>query len=416
MSSAPAVTPAAPPFSTKLAARIAAAKHEHDPGLVDRIARGAFEGDPLADRLIASFKDLPGGDGWRLLDEALVRGPEAIGGAPPELAELLEPAIRPPDWVDLDLVDAGANAYWRSGGLNLGLALICGSLAYGYKSARLTRPLAATGRLEKMAPRRIQETSRWVAVGTKPGALRPGAEGIRATLRLRLVHALVRRHLAADPSWDLPEWGVPISASDSLVTAIGGFMTIPIEALRDLGVRFSPAELEAMTHQWTWIGSLMGTPDYLLPRTYREALRTMEAALALDDEPNEDSPKLMRALLHDGVEFPLEKALPKPLRRPAVALKARYLGGFVRRWMDDETADTLGVPRSRLAGFAMALLFRPLTFFRELARASNLLGSDERIAQMELAFVERVSAARFGPVETIDPREAEREPVLGAAG
>ena len=316
-----------PQISEKLARRIAEVKQEHDPDLVERIARGAFEGDPIADRLVAAFAAMPGGAGWQMLDEALEHGTEQIEGAPPELAELLSQAGEPPGWVDLDLVDAGAAAYWRSGGLNLGLALICGSLAYGYKSARLTRPLAATGRLEKMAPRRIQETSRWVAVATKPGALRPGADGIQATMRLRLVHALVRRHLVADAAWDLPEWGTPISASDSLVTATGGFLTIPIRALRDLGVRFSPAELEAMTHQWTWIASLMGTPDYLLPGSYREARTTMDAALALDDEPTEDSPKLMHALLNHGVQLPLED----PSAGTAAATAARPQGALPGR-------------------------------------------------------------------------------------
>lgn len=403
-----------PPISEKLAGQIAAIKEKHDPDLVDRIARGAFEGDPVADRLIAKFKDLPGGAGWRMLDEALENGAENVKGAPLELAELLAPAVEPPDWVDLDLVDAGAAAYWRSGGLNLGLALICGSLAYGYKSARLTRPLAATGRLEKMAPRRIQETSRWVAAATKPGALRPGSDGIRATMRLRLVHALVRQHLAADPDWDTPEWGMPISASDTLVTGIGGFMTIPVKALQDLGVRFSPAELEAMTHQWMWIASLMGAPDYLRARCYRDACTTMDTALQLDDGPHVDGPKLMHALLYYGVEFPLEGKLPRPLKPPMRAIKARYLGGFARRWMDEEMADHLNVPSTRLAQLAM-LFLRPLTMFREIARATHLLGSDERIANMELALVERVSAAQFGPVETIAPHEAEREPVLSPA-
>ena len=401
----------APRMSEQLARRVAAVKRRHDPELVERIARGAFEGDPLADRLVTAFKAMPGGGGWRMLDRALDRGPDSVEDAPPELARLLAPAIEPPAWVDLDLVDAGANAYWRSGGLNLGLALICGSLAYGYKSARLTRPLAATGRLEKMAPRRIQETSHWVAVATKPGALRPGAEGVRATVRLRMVHALVRAHLTADPGWDRPNWGTPIAASDSLVTAIGGFMTIPVEALRDLGVRFSPAELEAMTHQWTWIASLMGTPDELLPRSYREARTTMDAALALDDPPTEDSARLMHALLNYGVELPLEGALPGPLKPPLRATKARYLGGFARRWMDEEMADRLGVPRTSLARLAM-LFLRPMTLAREVARAANLLGSDERIARMELAFVEWASPARREGIETIEPEEAARRPAL----
>jgi len=402
-----------PKVSDRLNRQIAVVKEAHDAALVDRIVRGAFEGDPIADRLVGTFKEMPGGAGWRMLDLALERGADAVAGAPPELAELLAPGVTPPQWVDLDLVDAGATAYWRSGGLNLGLALICGSLAYGYQSARLTRPLAATGRLEKMAPRRIQETSRWVSVATKPGALRPGAEGTKATLRLRLLHALIRANLAADPDWDALDWGTPISASDTLVTGIGGFMTIPVRALRDLGVRFSPAELEAMAHQWTWIAALMGAPEYLLPRSYREAREAMETALALEVEFHEASPKLMSALLNYGIELPFERRLPERLGRPARALKARYLGGFARRWMDDEMADRLGVPRTWMVH--LATLFRPVTIARELARAGNLLGSDERIARMELAFVERVSTAQFGVVETIAPEDVAHEPVTVAS-
>jgi len=399
-------------LSESLLRLIDEAKLEHDPELVDRLAGGVFEGDPIADRLVTTFKDLSGGAGWRMLDEALEHGVEAVDGAPPELAELLAVSTTPPDWVDLDLVDAGANAYWRSGGINLGLALMCGSLAFGYQSGRLTRPLAATGRLETMAPRRLQETSRWVAVATRPGALRPGAEGTAATVRLRMVHALVRAHLLDTPEWDLAEWGVPISASDSLVTAIGGFMSMPIRALKDLGVRFSPAELEAMTHQWAWVAALMGTPEDLIPRSYSEATTIMDAALALNDGPNEDSPKLMRALLYHGAQFPLESRLPRLARGPARALKARFVGSFARRWMDDEMADRLGVPNTPLT--RLAPLLRPLTMTRELARASHLLGSDERIAGMELAFMEWASSAR-GRAETIDPHRAEHEPVLATA-
>jgi hypothetical protein len=396
--------------SSLLTRRIEAVKRERDSDLVERIARGTFEGDPIADRLVASFARMPGGAGWEMLEEALDPDREP-DGAPPELGELVAPTLSPPDWVDLDLVDAGALAYWRSSRLNFALALICGSLAYGYQGARLARPLAATGRLEKMAPRRLQETLRWVALATKPGALRPGAEGLHATVRLRMVHALVRTHLAAKSNWDLPEWGVPISASDSLVTALGGFMTVPVRALEDLGVRFSPAELEAMTHQWSWIASLMGVPDYLIPRSYREAQTTMETALALDEGPTEDSPKLMHALLHYGVELPFEQRLPRVARSPMRAVKARYLGGFARRWMGDEMADRLRVPRTPLFT-RLAPTLRPMTVAREVARASHLLGSDERIARKEVAGVERVSAARFGSVETISPQQAAKELAL----
>ena len=153
-----------------------------------------------------------------------------------------------------------------------------------------------------------------------------------------MVHALVRAHLLESPDWDLASWGVPISASDSLVTAVGGFLIVPLRALQDLGVRLSPAELEAMTHQWTWIASLMGTPDDLLPGSYGEARAALDAALALDEGPNEDSPKLMHALLHYGTEFPFEKRLPRLARRPApgdegaVPRPASSAAGWMPRW------------------------------------------------------------------------------------
>ena len=120
----------------------------------------------------------------------------------------------------------------------------------------------------------------------------------------------------------------------------------------------------------------------------------------------------MRALLYHGAEFPFEQRLPRLARRPARALKARFIGGFARRWMDDEMADRLGVPDTALT--RLTPLLRPFTLTRELARASNLLGSDERIARMELALMEWVSTARSGPVETIAPHQAASEPVLSA--
>ena len=76
-------------------------------------------------------------------------------------------------------------------------------------------------------------------------------------------------------------------------------------------------------------------------------------------------------------------------------------------------ADRLGVPKGPFT--RLAPLMRPVTLTRELARASNLLGSDERIVRLELAFMEWASPARRLKAETIDPRQAAHEPVLRAA-
>jgi hypothetical protein len=365
-----------------------------------RLAQARHEADPAADAVVAAFAARPGGEGWRLLEAALDAPPGTVPGVAPELDALLAPLHDPPAWLDLDLADAGAVAYWRVGAPMLFLTLTYGSLAFGYQSADLVRPLAATGRLERMAPRRIAETSRWTVAVTSPGGMHPGAEGWRASVRVRLVHALVRRHLLESGEWD-PAWGTPISAAGGFATAIGGFFVIPVRAMRDLGVRFSPSEREAVSHLWRWIGYVMGVPEDLLPVSARQAEAWVDAALAHGGGPTEDSPRLMHALLYHGLNL-----------GPASPVAAQIVGALSRRWMGNAMADKLEVPGARLS--RLVPLVRPVTRARDLVRATGLLGSDRRVAQLELALVHRTLALRRAPREPLDPRDAEAEPVLAA--
>jgi hypothetical protein len=358
-----------------------------------RLQAARHEGDPAADAVVAAFADLPGGEGWRLLEAAL----DATNGSDPNVAldALLAPLREPPAWLDLDLADAGAVAYWRVGAPMLFLTLTYGSLAFGYQSADLVRPLAATGRLEHMAPRRIAETSRWVAAVTAPGGMHPGAEGWQASIRVRLVHALVRRHLHASGEWHA-EWGVPISAAGGFATAIGGFFVIPVRAMRDLGVRFSPSEREAIAHLWRWIAYVMGVPEDLLPVSARQAQERVDAALPHGGTPTEDSARLMRALLYHGLNL-----------GPASPVAAQLVGALSRRWMGREMADELEVPGARLS--RLVPLVRPVTRARDVVRATGLLGSDRRVAELELALVRRTLALRRAPRAPLDPSTAEAE-------
>jgi len=360
-----------------------------------RLAQARHEGDPAADAVVAAFAARPGGEGWRQLEDALDGR-----ASPAEVEALLAPLREPPAWLDLDLADAGAVAYWRVGAPTLFLTLTYGSLAFGYQSADLVRPLAATGRLERMAPRRIAETSRWAVAVTTPGGMHPGADGWRASVRVRLVHALVRRHLQASADWD-PAWGVPISVAGGFATAIGGFFVVPLRAMRDLGVRFSPSELEAIAHLWRWIAYVMGVPEDLLPASARQAQDWVATALAQGGEPTDDSPRLMRALLYEGMNL-----------GPVSPLAAQVVGALSRRWMGQEMADRLEVPGARLS--RLVPLVRPVIRARDVVRASGLLGSDRRVAAFELALVHRTLALRRAPRAPLDPREAADAPVLAA--
>ena len=398
-----AVVSSSPPRFTD----IDAAKRLHDPRLVDRIVASAFESDEVADRVVAAFARLPGGVGWPMLDRALAG--EAVPGAPAALAELLAPVLDPPEWVDFDAVDAGAVAWWRGGGLVQLLTMTAGSLAYGYRSASLTRPLAATGRLTAMAPRRLGETSRWVLAAARPGAMRPGGTGLHDTVRLRLVHALVRAHLRREGRWDAAAWGEPISVGDTLATGMGGFFLIPLDAMRDLGVRYERADLEAIFALWRWISFVMGVPERHLPASLDEAQATLAAALTLDGGPNADSPRLMRALLFGGLGF---DRLPGPLGAAARAATGQVLGGFARRWLGDDMADRLDVPDTPLKRLAPVL--RPLTRARSLAVGTGALGSPQRVVDLEYAVMERVLAMVGAAPSALAPEAVERRPTVAA--
>ena len=390
---------------------IDSARADYGEDLVNRLVAGCFEADPVADALVAAFRRLPGGAGWRLLDRALADGPGALpADAPAELAALVDPISALPAWVDPERLHRGAVAYWRPGAGALSLSLTCGALAYGYQSASLSRPLAATGRLEKMVPRRIAETARWVLAVTTPGGMVPGAEGYASSVRVRLVHALVRRHLLEAGNWDVADWGVPISASDAASTAMGGFLTIHLDAMHDLGVHYSREELEDMTHLWAWIATVMGVPAALAPSGYADARRQVRAALTIDSGPNEDGPRLMRALLDRPA--PIIQLLPSPVRGPATTANTHVMAGFTRRWMGDEMADTLGVGRSPLTH--AAVLVRPVSVARGLVMRTGLLGGGERVGAVERALVRRVLAQGRAPEVPLGPAEAEGEPALAA--
>jgi hypothetical protein len=333
--------------------------------------------------------------------------------APPELAAMLTPALDPPDWVDLDLVDAGAVAWGHVGAVPKLLALSAGSLVYGYGSAGFARPLVRTGRLTQMAPQRLSETARWVLTATRPGALHPGADGMHATVRLRLVHALVRAHLRRSGDWDTLNWGEPISIGEIAATGVIGFFVHPKDALEDLGVRWTPSELEAITHLWSWISFLMGVPEEFLPGSYAEAAAWTAAMQDLDDgEGIPESADLVNALLFGGFEF--GKGLPGPAASVARVATGHVLGACARRWMGDERADELGTPDTPLKHL-VPLMIRPLVRGRDIVRATGLLGSDERIGAIERALAIRAMGAMGAPAGPIQPEQIEREPVLKAA-
>lgn len=370
------------------ARRLALARTRFPAALVARIERGLFETDTLADAVVETLHGKA--DGWRGVDRALAGGRAEV----PALAALLA-SLQPPD---LARVRHGAEVWWRFFPANvIGLS---GALLTGYAHGDLVKPQALNGRSLALAGRRYEETARWLFSATEPGALVPYARGFRDTLRIRLVHAVVRRRLRARADWDRAAWGEPIHQTGTCLTNLG-FYRLPERVSELLGMRFSDAERESVRALWSWIGTLMGLPDDLLPHSRAWAERFSAATRVILAPADHDSHVLTRSALRGGVR--LERALPPALWRVA----APVLRPLASRLVYGTSHAILRRMNEPARGAHPALrLLRPWLVHRERARRLGLLGNDAAIAARQRQLYARSLARVKAEPHALRPERA----------
>ena len=295
--------------------------------LLDRLTPWLLVEDPLADAVVAEI-----GGRWEVFRRALEGGTDA--STPPSVRALLEAHSHVPLWVDGARADRGGRLFFRSG-LVGAVVLGARSLVSGYCSPAGNKPLAMTGTLEKAGARRLAETGRYVAAVSSPGGLLPGAEGWRISLRVRLMHAHVRRLLHRSGRWRTSDWGAPINQHDMLATSLL-FSAVWVDGVRRLGVGVTIAEAEDHLHLWRWASWLMGVRLELLPDTEARAQELMALIEATQGDPDDDARRLAARLLQ-----PPEGG-GRGARPVALELAQGLCYGLLpRRW-----ADGLGLPRT----------------------------------------------------------------------
>ena len=314
-------------------------------GRVDRLIAGLEREDPLADAVARELAAHPGA--YALVDAAL-QGSVPTAALPPALRELLASVAEFPRWVDWARVDRGCHVFMRAGfagGLVLGLR----SLPYGYAAPAGNKPLVFSGRLAERAPRRLAETARFVAAVSEPGGLQRRGEGLAITLKVRLMHAQVRRLLAMSDRWDAARWSAPINQHDMLGTILL-FSQVFLDGLRLLGIQVARAEGDDFIHLWRVIGWLIGVDLDLLADDEREASTWAEAIYLTQGPPDDDSRALVAALLR----VPAQTARTSAERR-LTAARMRLTHQLARHLPGSDLADALDI-RTRGPALAAPLL------------------------------------------------------------
>lgn len=302
---------------------------------VDRLGAFLTRVDPLADAVVRDIEGIKGG--FRLFETAAREGLGAITSAPDSFHALFE-AARAPLWVDWETIDRGGEVLLRAGVLG-GLVLGLKSLVLGYTSPAGNKPLVWSGRLQEQASRRVNETAKFVQATITPGAMRPHGEGWQITLKVRLIHAHVRRMILATGRWD-PAWGAPVNQHDVLGTSLL-FSVAVLQGLRQLGLRIPAEAASAYMQLWRFSGWLIGMDPELLVTSEAEGDRLVAMILATQGEPDDDSRKLTGALL----EAPLLMARSKREVSNARRL-LRFSAATCRELIGDARADALQLPRT----------------------------------------------------------------------
>ncbi|KAF0808232.1 hypothetical protein A167_02740 [Alcanivorax sp. S71-1-4] len=329
------------------------------PGQLAEIRRHMLMGDRLADDVVAMYAARPAGEGRRLLDQALERGVSSLDEVPPALAALFAQLDHEPVWLDRDKLNLACDVSRRVG-MAGELVLRNLSLMGGYLGGAAAKPLVFTGQLDRMAARRLVETSKFWADVTSRGGLERNAEGFKSAVRVRVMHAQVRAMLLKSGKWDMG-WGYPLNQWDSMATILE-FSVIFINGLRALGFMFSRREREALVHLWRYVGYLMGVEERILPASEADGLRALYHAIATVCASDDDTRQLGQALADAPLQFAGDGALARRVARAERLLRI----GYSRYVLGDAAGDALGLPRTRLKYIWPAQV--PLRWSAELLR------------------------------------------------
>lgn len=226
------------------------------------LGQAHWRGDPLADAVI-DWMHAEGMDrAWPRLEAALAQGLSAVRPQDEALRAYLQATEVTPPWLDPDRVRRGAEVL-QTTGLHGMMVLRDAGLMAGYQASAINQTLVQTGALHGGAHKRVAETAAWWLACTADGGMALGGDGHRQTVRVRLMHALVRGRLQRSPQWDADWLGLPINQVDMQATYLA-FSAVQLLGLRMTGMLISPSDADAVMHLWRCIGWRMGVEDALM--------------------------------------------------------------------------------------------------------------------------------------------------------
>ena len=329
-----------------------------DAAVADNYVAHTTLGDPAADAVTDALAELGPEESARIVATAMAaeeRG--ALSGLPPVVRDFFDEIAAPPDWVDERALIPGIRMFHRNSKLVLG-AMVGGTLVEGF-STNISKSFFITGRLRDSGVRRLRQNNRHMIEIFLPGGLDRAGDGWKLSVRIRLVHAQVRRLLDGSDDWDHEAWGRPISAAHAGY-AITAFSARLLKHLKSLGAAFDEEERASFMQVWRYSGQLMGIPETILYRDEAEALRLFEIGTICEPDPDIEAIAMASSLINSA---PLIIGIEDPHERRRLS---KYVFTISHALIGDRLATQLQYPSDHRLGV--------LAWFRMQERIHRLVG------------------------------------------
>ena len=233
-----------------------------DPGLAAAYIRHTVRGDPLADAAVEALAPLSGQDITRLVSAGMDRNTKVLAEAPRALRDFFDSLDTPPAWFDRDAVLPGHRAFHEYMDL-----FIIGFIIVTLRNfnSLMSKVFFMTGQFTThQGLQLIRKNIRYLAETLMlPGALDRHGHGWKFSVRIRLVHARIRRQLRKSGEWDEAVFGVPISAANMGLTS-ANFSASLIQDVQRLGADLDADARRSLMQIWRYASWLIGTPEYFL--------------------------------------------------------------------------------------------------------------------------------------------------------
>lgn len=295
------------------------------------LAQKRFQTDPLADSWAEKVLKSLEKNEFHALYKWLVGSKQM---ASEKLENLLQPyfeAVELPSWAQSHRMLQGAKFFRKHKNIVLHLLGVL-SLPYCYAAKNGVQVLAFSQKLQTDTFQRLKETAIFTI---KANSFDPNHSLIwkKEILKIRLLHAIVRKQILRSTQWQTAQWGEPINQEDMAGTNLT-FSYIVLRGMRKLNINFSEKEAHNFLHLWNVIGFLLGIEEELLPYSLQEAFWLDRQIATTQFQESKEGKALTKALISTFYE-----CLPSKFLADLAVSEMRFLLG-------EKVANMLAIPQS----------------------------------------------------------------------